>query len=186
MRTQALTPAVSRPAGAFLDRDGVINVDTGYPHQPEALELIDGALEAIEALNRAGYVVVVVSNQSGVARGYFGTEDVERFHEAIQARLSAVGAHIDAFYYCPYHPQAAIPAFRAEHPDRKPGAGMIEKAIRQFDLDRKRSFMIGDRISDIEAARNARIPGFLFSGPDLYRFIQTLDVLPRDTIKDRE
>lgn len=149
-----------RPAG-FLDRDGVINVDTGYPHRPEELVFTPTAVEAIRLLNEAGWLAIVVSNQSGVARGLFGTAEVEAFHTHIQAELAKAGAHIDAFYYCPYHPDGSVAEWAIQHEDRKPGPGMILRALRDWPVDRARSVLIGDKDSDMAAARAAGVRGVL-------------------------
>ncbi|CAI3935789.1 HAD family hydrolase [Commensalibacter papalotli (ex Botero et al. 2024)] len=158
----------------FLDRDGIINLDTGYPYRKEDLKLIDGAGHAIAKMNRLGLLVIVVTNQSGVARGYFTEADVHQFHSYIVEDLEKYNAHIDGFYLCPYHPDAVIEAYRQEHPDRKPEAGMIERAIQEWPIDRAHSFLIGDRDSDIQAAQNANIPGYLFQGNNLDIFIQDI------------
>ena len=125
---------MSTPA-AFLDRDGVLIVDGGYPHRPEDLVLIDGAIPAVRRLNADGFKVVVVTNQSGVARGYFSLADMDAFHLLLRRTFAAQGAVIDAIYACPYLPDAPVAAFRhPDHPDRKPNPGMILRAA--ADLDR--------------------------------------------------
>jgi D-glycero-D-manno-heptose 1,7-bisphosphate phosphatase len=149
-----------RPA-AFLDRDGVINVDHGFTHRPEDLAFTPTAIDGIRALNRASYLVIVVTNQSGVARGLYSCADVERFHDHLQQSLTTAGAHIDAFYYCPYHPAGTVAEFALDHEDRKPRPGMLLRAMRDWRIDRKRSFMIGDRQSDLDAAAAAGITGYL-------------------------
>jgi len=159
-----------RPA-AFLDRDGVINVDHGYTYKPEDLAFIEGAPNAIRRLNEAGYLVVVVTNQSGVARGYYGEVDVERFHAHMQAELAKSGAKIDAFYSCPYHPEGVVAAYRLDHPDRKPKPGMILRALRDLPIDAGRSFLIGDLPTDVQAATAANIAGHRFPGGDLDDFV---------------
>ena len=156
---------------AFLDRDGVINVDHGYVVKPEALDFIAGAPAAIRRLNSAGYLVVIVTNQSGVARGYFTEDDVAKFHAHLRERLAADGAHIDAIYTAPHHPEAVVAAYRADHPDRKPRPGMILRAFADLAARREGSFLIGDRDSDIAAAEAAGIPGHLFDGGDLDGFV---------------
>ncbi len=156
---------------AFLDRDGVINVDHGYVVRPEALDFIAGAPAAIGRLNRAGYLVVIVTNQSGVARGYFTEEDVAHFHSHLRERLAAEGARIDAIYTAPHHPEAVVAAYRSDHPDRKPRPGMILRAFADLAARREGSFLIGDRDSDIAAAEAAGIPGHLFTGGDLDGFV---------------
>lgn len=150
---------MSRPA-AFLDRDGVINVDHGYVFQPEQLELTPTAAEGIRLLNDAGYPVLVVTNQSGVARGLYGIAEVEAFHAHLDAALRRAGAHVDGFYYCPYHPEGTVAEFAIEHEDRKPGIGMIRRAMRDWDVRAEGSFLIGDKQSDLDAARAAGIAGY--------------------------
>jgi len=152
----------ARPA-AFLDRDGVINVDHGYTYRAEHLEFTPTAVEAIRLLNKADYRVLVVTNQSGVARGLYGIADVESFHAHMNAALAHAGAHIDAFYYCPYHPEGTVGEFAMEHEDRKPGAGMIRRAMRDWNVRTEGSFLIGDKPSDAESAISAGIPSLLIS-----------------------
>jgi D-glycero-D-manno-heptose 1,7-bisphosphate phosphatase len=158
-----------RPA-VFFDRDGVLNHDVGYTHRVEDLKWIPGAIETIRRCNDHGALVVVVTNQAGIARGLYTPADVERFHAAMAADLARNAAHIDAFYMCPHHPLAAIDAYRhPDHPDRKPNPGMILKAIAQWPIDSARSVLIGDQQSDMEAARRAGVHGILFAGEDLSR-----------------
>jgi D-glycero-D-manno-heptose 1,7-bisphosphate phosphatase len=161
---------VLRPA-AFLDRDGVINVDHGYTYKAEDLDFVPGAPAAIRRLNQAGFCVVVVTNQSGVARGYYGEDDVARFHAHMQRELGKSGARIDAFYTCPYLAEGTVPAYSVDHPDRKPGPGMILRALRQLPIDPSRSFMIGDKPSDMAAAAAAGIAGHRYSDGDLDDFV---------------
>lgn len=149
-----------RPA-VFLDRDGTINVDHGFVHRPEDLELIEGAAQSIARLNRADFHVIVVTNQSGVARGLFTETDVERFHLEIEARLRAAGGHIDRWYYCPFHPTDGIGAYRCESRLRKPDIGMFERACGDFDIDVTRSWMIGDKLEDMVFARRCGLRGVL-------------------------
>lgn len=150
---------MSRPA-AFLDRDGVINVDHGYAHRPEELEFTPTAIEGIRLLNEAGYPVLVVTNQSGVARGLYGLAEVEAFHAHLNAALGKAGAHVDAFYFCPYHPDGTVAEFAIAHEDRKPGIGMIRRAMREWDVGTEGSFLIGDKQSDLDAAAAAGIAGY--------------------------
>lgn len=153
----ALSP---RPA-VFLDRDGTLNVDRGYTHRVEDLELAPGAAEAIARLNRADFLVIVVTNQSGVGRGYYDETAVARFHAAIEARLAKAGAHIDAFYFCPFHPHAAVARYRRASPLRKPDTGMFDLARADFPIDVARSWMIGDKLDDMHFARQAGLRGIL-------------------------
>ncbi len=156
-----------RPA-MFFDRDGVLNYDAGYTHRVEDLKWIPGAMEAIRRANDAGVLVFVITNQAGIARGYYTGAEVDHFHAAMVADLARAGAHVDAFYVCPYHPQAEVDAYRhPDHPDRKPNPGMILKALAEWPIDLGRSVLIGDQDTDIEAARRAGIEGLLFAGGDL-------------------
>lgn len=159
-----------RPA-AFLDRDGVLNEDDGFVFRPEALRFVAGAPEAVRRLNAAGYLVVVVTNQSGVARGLFDEEAMDRFHDHLRAEFGRQNARLDAIYACPYHPEGTIERYRADHPDRKPRPGMILRALADLPIDRNRSFLVGDKPTDIAAAASAGIPGHLFPGGDLDAFV---------------
>ncbi len=157
----------------FLDRDGVLNEDRGYVHQWVDFRWIPGACEAVAAFNRAGWLVIVVTNQSGVGRGYYTEAQMQDLHDAMRADLAAAGGRIDAIYYAPHHPEAAAEAYR--HPDpplRKPNPGMILKALEEWPVDRAASVLVGDRESDLEAARRAGVRGLLFPGGDLGAFLR--------------
>ena len=156
-----LTDQGKRPA-AFLDRDGVLNVDHGYAHKPEQLDWIAGAPEAVRQLNDAGYLVIVITNQSGVARGYYDEAAIHKFHSHMQEALQAQGAHIDAFYYCPHQPDGKITEFAVRCRCRKPNTGMLEQAAREWPIDLTRSFLIGDKDGDMAAAAAFRIRGIKF------------------------
>jgi len=159
----------------FLDRDGVLIEDTGYPHLEEHLRLIPGAAEAVRRLNQLGYLCVIVTNQSGVARGLFSEDQMKAFNALIIRRLAAGGAVIAAVYACPFHAEARDDRYRhPDHPDRKPNPGMILRAISDHGIDPARSFMIGDQPSDMEAARRAGVPGFRFEGGNLNEFVREL------------
>jgi D-glycero-D-manno-heptose 1,7-bisphosphate phosphatase len=159
----------------FLDRDGVLIEDTGYPHLEAHLSLIPGAPEAVRRLNGLGYMAVIVTNQSGVARGLFSEDQMHAFNALVVRRFAARGARIAAVYACPYHDEAEDPKwFHADHPDRKPNPGMILRAVADHNIDPARSFLIGDRRSDLEAARRAGMPGFLFEGGNLDHFVRDL------------
>jgi len=150
-----------RPA-AFLDRDGVLNVDRGYTFRPEDLKMIPTAAAAVRLLNAAGFYVFVVSNQSGVARGFYTEAAVDLFNTHIQDILKGEGAHIDAFYYCPHHPDGAIKELAIQCRCRKPQPGMLEQAARDWPIDLARSFLIGDKDDDLAAARAFHIRGVKF------------------------
>lgn len=151
----------AKPA-AFLDRDGVLNVDRDYVHRIDQLTWIDGAAEAIKLLNNAGYLVIVVTNQSGVARGLYDEAAIGTLHAHMRDYLAARGARIDAFYYCPHHPQGKIERFAITCACRKPGTGMLEQAAADWPIDRARSFMIGDKDIDVAAAAAFGIRGAKF------------------------
>jgi D-glycero-D-manno-heptose 1,7-bisphosphate phosphatase len=169
MTTSAPIPAV------FFDRDGVLNEDTGYPHLEEHLTLIPGAADAIRRLNGLGYMAVIVTNQSGVARRLFTIDQMHGFNDLVVRRLGTKGARIGAVYACPFHSDGSDPDWvHPDHPDRKPNPGMILRAIEDHNIDPARSFLIGDRQSDLEAARRAGIPGFLFTGGNLDDFVVEL------------
>ena len=165
-----LAALTHRPA-VFLDRDGVINADHGYVHRPDQVDWIPGAKESVRRLNDLGYRVVVVTNQAGVAHGYYDEDTVQALHVWMQDQLAAKGAFIDAFYYCPYHSEARVEKFRRQHTDRKPEPGMILRALSDLNVDRQRSFLVGDKQIDVEAARRAGIRGFLFTGGNLAAFL---------------
>jgi D-glycero-D-manno-heptose 1,7-bisphosphate phosphatase len=150
-----------RPA-AFLDRDGVLNVDHGYAYRPDQLEWIAGAPQAVRLLNEAGYIVIVVTNQSGVARGFYDEAAVHQLHAHMQEVLKAQGAHIDAFYYCPHHPEGTVKEFAVNCKCRKPDTGMLDQAAREWPIDLGRSILIGDRDNDMAAAAAFNIRGIKF------------------------
>jgi D,D-heptose 1,7-bisphosphate phosphatase len=152
----------TRPA-AFLDRDGVLNADAGYTHMPVDLVMNPGAAAAVRTLNEAGYYVFVVTNQSGVARGYYPEAAVNRFNTHMQDTLMTEGAHIDAFYYCPHHPDGVIKEFAVQCRCRKPEPGMLEQAARDWPIDLNRSFLIGDKDHDLAAAAAFHIRGIKFN-----------------------
>lgn len=160
-----------RPA-LFLDRDGTLNIDRGYTHRPVDLAWQPDAREAVRFANDAGYYVFVVTNQSGVARGYYEEADVSHFHLAMQAELFQVGGHIDAFAWCPHHPESIRDTFRQSCRCRKPAPGMIEDLIDQWPVDLRRSLLIGDAQSDMDAARAAGISGVKYSGGSLLELVK--------------
>ena len=139
----------------FLDRDGTIIADRGFVHKKEELELLPGAAEAIKLANKQGFLVVVVTNQSGIARGYFTEGQMKAFNAHLAWTLKTQGARIDAFYYCPHHPEAPIKAYRKDCPCRKPQSGLILKAAEELNIDLAKSYMVGDSPRDAEAGRRA-------------------------------
>jgi histidinol-phosphate phosphatase family protein len=152
---------VTRAGIAFLDRDGTIIRDVKYISDPDAVELIDGAASAIARLNAARVPVVVVTNQSGIGRGYFDVEDYERVHARMLDLLSENGAHIDASYYCPHSPDLVPPC-----ECRKPRAGLFEKALADFGVHARSAWFVGDRLRDITPALVLGGQGVLLVGED--------------------
>lgn len=139
--------------GVLLDRDGTIIVDHGYVGSIDRVDLIDGAAAAIHSFNQAGVPVAVVTNQAGVARGYYGVEDVMKVHERLSEMLAEHGAHVDLFVFCPYHPQGVVPAFARSSEDRKPRPGMAKAAAEALNLDLAASWVVGDSAADVGLAR---------------------------------
>lgn len=158
---------------AFLDRDGVMNVDHGYVSNLDQIDWIEGFFDAFLSLKKQGYKVIVITNQSGVARGLYEISDVEQLHTQMNAVVfEKTAQYIDAFYFCPFHPNAAIPKYKHHnHPDRKPNPGMLLRAISEFNADVNTSFMIGDKTTDILAASRAGVIGHLFPGGCLQKFL---------------
>lgn len=159
----------------FLDRDGTINEEVHYLHRTEDLQFLPGVAEALRLLKEAGFKLVVVTNQAGVARGYYACEDVEHLHAYMNEQLKAQGAEIDAFYYCPHHPDYGIGIYKKTCRCRKPGIGMFEQAEKQFQIDRSHSYMIGDKLLDVEAGINYGVSGILVGtgyGADINREIK--------------
>ncbi|GHD21962.1 D-glycero-alpha-D-manno-heptose-1,7-bisphosphate 7-phosphatase [Tianweitania populi] len=158
-----------RPA-LFLDRDGVVNVDYGYVSRWERFHYIPGVEAVIQAANDLGWVVVIVTNQSGIARGYFSEADIAALHETLTQDLASRGARIDAIYACPYLPGCGSLLYDRDSEDRKPKPGMLLRAARDLNLDLARSHMIGDQARDMQAAAAAGVTGHFFPGGNLWDF----------------
>jgi len=149
---------MSRPLrkAVFLDRDGVLNEDTHLITEPEQFRLLAGVPEALRKLKEAGFLLVVISNQPVVARGLIDLGGVARLNQTLNAMIQqSGGAALDGFYFCPHHPNADMEAFRVDCDCRKPKPGLIEQARRDWEIDPAASFMVGDRITDVAAGKNA-------------------------------
>jgi D-glycero-D-manno-heptose 1,7-bisphosphate phosphatase len=140
--------------GVFIDRDGTISEEVGYINHVSRYQVYPWTGEAIRILNEAGLKVMVVTNQAGVARGYFTEELLGEVHQKLVAEMTRAGAHFDAIYYCPHHPTVGEPPYRQECNCRKPKTGMVDRAAAEFEIDLSKSFVIGDRYGDIELAHN--------------------------------
>lgn len=160
-----------RPA-LFLDRDGVINTDRGYVAKVADFEWVEGAIDCIKAFNARGWYVFVVTNQTGIAHGFYTEADMNAVNAHMLAGLEAKNAKLDAVYACPYDPKGSVAAYTRDSRDRKPHPGMLLQAMADFPVDRDASFLIGDKDTDLQAARAAGIGGFLFRGGNLFDFAE--------------
>lgn len=158
----------------FFDRDGVLNVDKSYLGFIKDFEWMDGAKEALAYLTKLGYAIIVVTNQSGVARGYYTEDDVKKLHKWMCAEAAKAGGIITAVYYCPYLEGAPVKQYDKKSDWRKPAPGMVLQAAKDYDLDLYHSFMIGDMPRDVECGQRAGMEGYLFSGGSLYDFVRNV------------
>lgn len=158
------SPKRLRPA-VFIDRDGTISEEVGYVNHPSRYKVLPFAAAAVRRLHEAGWLAILVTNQAGVARGYFSEDLIHTVHNLLQAELERGGARLDGIYYCPHHPSVGDPPYRQACDCRKPHTGLIRRAAAEHEVDMKRSWMIGDRYSDVELARNAELhSAFVLTG----------------------
>lgn len=170
---RATLPQALRRGAVFFDRDGTLTRDEGYTFKQEDLHWLPGAVDAVRRVNDSGRLAIVITNQSGVARGYYTEADVDRFHAHMQSELAKHGAHIDAFYACPHHGDGVLPAYTfTDHPDRKPNPGMLRRALLEWRIDPARSFMLGDAEHDVAAARKIGIAGHRVSAGELLQVVE--------------
>jgi D-glycero-D-manno-heptose 1,7-bisphosphate phosphatase len=174
IRAQTEIPALLRRKALFLDRDGVVNVDHGYVGSRDRFEWVDGALEAIRYATQSGWHVFVVTNQAGVAHGYFDEVAVQDLLDWVGDEARRAGGTIDDARYCPYHPEAAREAYRQMHPWRKPLPGMLLDLISHWELDPAKAVLIGDKESDMQAARAGGVTGYLFRSRNLLSFLRPI------------
>lgn len=173
---------MKRPA-VFIDRDGTINEQMGYVNHISRFVLLPGTAEGIRLLNRHQYLAIIVSNQSGVARGYFPMELIERVHAHMKNLLAKEGANIDGIFFCPHYPRGIVPEYSVECDCRKPRTGLVQRACEEFDIDMKNSYVIGDRCSDIELAERSNLQGIMVTTG--YGLGDIEYVLPHKTFKPR-
>jgi D-glycero-D-manno-heptose 1,7-bisphosphate phosphatase len=159
-------------AAIFFDRDGVLNTDIGYAYLPEHITWVDGAVDAIKLANEHGYLVFVVTNQSGVARGLYTEHDVQHLHVWMQQECIKRGAVIHGFAYCPHHPDEGQGVYNVTCDCRKPAPGMLLSLAKSHAIDMSRSMMIGDKESDIQAAQAAGIKGIFYTGGNVANIIR--------------
>ena len=171
---QAIVADWRRKPAVFFDRDGVLNEDRGHVHTPEEFAWMPGAVEAVKAVNDAGHLAIVVTNQAGIGRGYYTEAQFEGFSAWIGAGLAAGGAHLDATYYCPHHPEAARPPYLVACDCRKPEPGMILRAAHDWDIDLQRSVMIGDNDKDMLAAAAAGVRGVRYVSGDVAALVRSV------------
>lgn len=149
-------------SAVFLDRDGTLIEEANYLKNLEDLKIIKGTPEAVKKLNKNGILAIMVTNQSGVARGYFDEDNVKFLNKSLNSLLKKDGAYLDGFYYCPHHIKGIIDEYAKECDCRKPKAGLIQQALQDFrEIDLKKSYVIGDKLCDIELAKNAGCRGIL-------------------------
>lgn len=152
---------MNKKPAVFIDRDGTINEEMGYINHVSRLRVLPGSADAIRRLNENGVAAVVISNQSGVARGYFPEELVKQVNARLAEILTESGARLDGIYYCPHHPKGEVEEYRKACDCRKPKTGLIDQAVEELGLDLSRSYVVGDRHADIQIAHNAGAKGIL-------------------------
>ncbi len=175
-----------RPA-IFLDRDGTINQDVGYLNHPDQLELIPGAARALKILNSAGFPIVIITNQAGVAKGLIAEEQLPAIKEAFFEILEKQGLKVDGYYYCPHHPGGSVEKYAQKCECRKPAPGLLLKASRDLNIDLKRSYVVGDKASDVQLAHNVGATGIMVltgHGREDLRTYPEDYALPHHTCKD--
>lgn len=156
-----------RTRGLFLDRDGVINIEVGYLSTPAEVVFVKGIFSLCRTAQRLGYKLMVVTNQAGIARGYYTEAAFEELMIWMRAELRREGVELDAVYFCPFHPEHGIGQYRREHEDRKPGTGMLRRGANEFGLELSACVLVGDRCSDIAAANSAGLrQAFLLAGTE--------------------
>jgi len=171
---------MKRPA-VFFDRDGTVNEQMGYINHISRFQLLPGVSEAIRLLNENNFLAIIVTNQSGVARGYFPIELIHELHSFMMDSLRKNGANIDAIFFCPHYPRGKVPEYSRECDCRKPGTGLIDQAREAFDIDMSRSYLVGDHSTDLELAHRCNLDGIMVKTG--YGLGEVLYILPQMAIK---
>lgn len=161
----------------FLDRDGTINVDKNYLYRTEDFEFLPGAVDALKMLQSAEYLLIIITNQSGIGRGYYTEEDFLKLNEYMKAELSKAGVNISAVYYCPHLPDAQVERYRKVCTCRKPATGLFEQAVRDFNIDLSKSFAVGDKLRDCSICSKSDCGGFLIGADSHDEKIKRVDSL---------
>lgn len=182
-RAQTELPRRVRRPAVFFDRDGVLNEDAGYVYRKEDFRWLDGAKEAVRLCNDQGFFVFIVTNQAGVARGFYDEAAIDELHRWMDVELAVVGAHIDAYEFCPHHPNGVIDGYRMSCRRRKPEPGMLLDLLKAWPVDITHSFLIGDKQSDLEAAAASGIVGYSIERKNLLTFIGERFLDGRTTIE---
>ncbi|MBE6105758.1 MAG: D-glycero-beta-D-manno-heptose 1,7-bisphosphate 7-phosphatase [Anaerovibrio lipolyticus] len=156
----------------FFDRDGTLNEEVHYLHKIEDFKWIEGAIDAIKYCNDNGYLAIVITNQSGVARGYYPESDIMKLYDWMNDDLAKHGAHLDGIYYCPHHPTGKVREYAIDCDCRKPKPGMLFKAQKDHNIDLKSSYLIGDGVRDVECAEAAGVKGIRYTGGNLLEFLK--------------
>lgn len=170
-----------KKAAVFIDRDGTVNEQMGYINHPGRFRILPGVAEGVALLNQKDFLAIIISNQSGVARGYFPIQLVHEVHGLMKETLKEKGARIDGVFFCPHHPRGSVPEFAIECHCRKPKTGLIEQACQAFDIDLSHSYVVGDRCLDIETAERSNLNGILVETG--YGLGEIRYVLPRTRVK---
>ncbi|WP_276840246.1 D-glycero-beta-D-manno-heptose 1,7-bisphosphate 7-phosphatase [Anaerovibrio lipolyticus] len=156
----------------FFDRDGTLNEEVHYLHKIEDFKWIEGAIDAIKYCNDNGYLAIVITNQSGVARGYYPESEIMKLYDWMNTDLAKHGAHLDGIYYCPHHPTGKVKKYAIECDCRKPKPGMLFKAQKDHNIDLKSSYLIGDGARDVECAEAAGVKGIRYTGGNLLEILK--------------
>lgn len=156
----------------FFDRDGTLNEEVHYLHKIEDFKWIEGVIDAIKYCNDNGYLAIVITNQSGVARGYYPESDIMKLYDWMNDDLAKYGAHLDGIYYCPHHPTGKVRKYAIDCDCRKPKPGMLFKAQKDHNIDLKSSYLIGDGVRDVECAEAAGVKGIRYTGGNLLEILK--------------